>query len=137
MPFRPRPILNNNPLCIRRGSSWLGLSDPQDDPQFCQFATMMFGQRATIVRSRSILDHKEKSWTGAPVNTLEGFVRTWNTPGYQQCPGYIDAVCALTGYQYYTIVDNETLLYILWAMAKVETSWDLPLSTWERALLTV
>lgn len=44
----PRGFRNNNPLNIRKGSNWKGLSPVQSDKSFCVFSTMRYGIRAAI-----------------------------------------------------------------------------------------
>lgn len=44
----PRGFRNNNPLNIRKGSSWIGLSPVQSDKSFCQFISMHYGIRAGL-----------------------------------------------------------------------------------------
>lgn len=44
----PRGFRNNNPLNIRKGSKWKGLSPVQGDKSFCVFTSMRYGIRAGI-----------------------------------------------------------------------------------------
>lgn len=44
----PRGFRNNNPLNIRKGSKWKGLSPVQGDKSFCVFSSMRYGIRAAI-----------------------------------------------------------------------------------------
>lgn len=44
----PRGFRNNNPLNIRKGSKWKGLSPVQGDKSFCVFTSMRYGIRAAI-----------------------------------------------------------------------------------------
>ena len=44
----PRGFRNNNPLNIRKGSKWKGLSPVQADKSFCVFSEMRYGIRAAI-----------------------------------------------------------------------------------------
>ena len=44
----PRGFRNNNPLNIRKGSKWKGLSPNQGDKSFCVFISMRYGIRAAI-----------------------------------------------------------------------------------------
>lgn len=44
----PRGFRNNNPLNIRKGSDWKGLSPVQSDTSFCVFSSMRYGIRAAI-----------------------------------------------------------------------------------------
>lgn len=46
--IQPRGFRNNNPLNIRKGSSWKGLSSVQSDKSFCVFSSMRYGIRAAI-----------------------------------------------------------------------------------------
>lgn len=44
--IQPRGFRNNNPLNIRKGSKWKGLSPVQGDKSFCVFTSMRYGIRA-------------------------------------------------------------------------------------------
>ena len=44
----PRGFRNNNPLNIRKGSKWKGLSPVQSDKSFCVFTSVRYGIRAAI-----------------------------------------------------------------------------------------
>lgn len=44
----PRGFRNNNPLNIRKGSKWKGLSPVQSDKSFCVFTSLRYGIRAGI-----------------------------------------------------------------------------------------
>ena len=44
----PRGFRNNNPLNIRKGSNWKGLSPVQSDKSFCVFSDMRYGIRAAL-----------------------------------------------------------------------------------------
>lgn len=46
--IQPRGFRNNNPLNIRKGSKWKGLSPVQGDKSFCVFTSMRYGIRAAI-----------------------------------------------------------------------------------------
>lgn len=46
--IQPRGFRNNNPLNIRKGSKWKGLSPVQGDGSFCVFISMRYGIRAGI-----------------------------------------------------------------------------------------
>lgn len=43
-----RGFRNNNPLNIRKGSNWIGLSPVQSDKSFCVFTEMRYGIRAAL-----------------------------------------------------------------------------------------
>ena len=45
---QPRGFRNNNPLNIRKGSNWKGLSPVKADKSFCVFISMRYGIRAAI-----------------------------------------------------------------------------------------
>lgn len=48
-----RGLRNNNPLNIRKGSNWKGLSKVQSDKKFCQFDDIVYGVRAALVVLRT------------------------------------------------------------------------------------
>lgn len=65
-----RGIRNNNPLNLRRGSSWLGLVSGSPDPQFCTFVSMPYGIRAALVTLRTY--HYKYH-----CNTIESIINRW------------------------------------------------------------
>lgn len=121
----PRGIRNNNPLNIRRGSHWLGLSESQNDPEFCQFNTMTFGVRAAFRLLRTyILDRK---W-----NTIRMIISHWAPAAENDTERYINEVCRLTGLADNYVIsyyDREVMTSIFNAMCQVENGQRLPTHT--------
>lgn len=66
----PRGVRNNNPLNIKKGQKWKGLSSIQTDSVFCQFDSMVMGYRAAFV----ILG---KSYRKRGIRRLVDMVKTW------------------------------------------------------------
>ena len=78
---------NNNPLNIRRGERWMGLTPTQSDVAFCRFQSMEFGYRAAAKVLKSYyryLTQKGRAftvrniisrWAPASENNTEGYIR--------------------------------------------------------------
>ena len=78
---------NNNPLNIRRGEAWIGLSSTPRDTEFCSFLTRGFGYRAAakVLKSyfRTLTQHKKpftveniiKRWAPENENNTEAYIR--------------------------------------------------------------
>lgn len=69
----PRGFRNNNPLNIRKGSNWKGLSPVQSDKSFCVFTSMCYGIRAGIY---CLLVHYKKY----NLHTLYDIISRWAPP---------------------------------------------------------
>lgn len=117
----PRGIRNNNPLNIRKGSEWQGMSKEQSDPSFVQFISMQFGIRAAFkLMINHISGFKD---TRPPRNTISKLISVWAPPSENATTKYIDFVCQAAGLQASDIIDHKdaTLMCkIARAMAFVE-----------------
>ena len=85
---------NNNPLNIRRGEPWSGLTARQTDPQFCQFLTMSFGYRAAVKVLKSyarLFAQQGKAWT------VENILLRWAPPRENDTTQYLARVLTLMG----------------------------------------
>ena len=83
----PRGIRNNNPLNIRRGSSWAGLRPEQTDRAFCQFVSMVYGWRAAFMLMRSY-------YYKYNLRTVRAIISRWAPPEDGNDTGqYINIVC--------------------------------------------
>ena len=68
--IQPRGFRNNNPLNIRKGSQWKGLSPIQGDKSFCVFTSMRYGIRAGIYLLL-------KYYTKYDLHTLYDIISRW------------------------------------------------------------
>ena len=87
----PRGIRNNNPLNIRRGSQWKGLSKVQSDPSFCQFETLEYGWRAAfrlLTKTYFARYH---------LQTIRAIISRWAPESENNTSAYIQNVSRLTG----------------------------------------
>lgn len=117
----PRGIRNNNPLNIRKGSAWQGLTPSQPDPSFCTFKSILYGLRAAHKLLRNYI-------TGAdgrvkPCDNLSSIIMKWAPPSENSTRKYIDFVCQSTGLHAHERVhylDRKIMCDIVEAMAFVE-----------------
>lgn len=91
----PRGIRNNNPLNIRKGSSWKGERPIQTDRAFEEFQSMEYGVRAAFYILRKYMS----GYFGLtkPFNTIELIIRRWAPATENNTEAYIDHVCVRTG----------------------------------------
>lgn len=78
----PRGIRNNNPLNIRKGSSWQGLRDFPTDKSFCEFTSMEYGFRAAFKIMRTY-------YSKYHLKTLRGIISRWAPPSENDTKRYI------------------------------------------------
>lgn len=112
-----RGIRNNNPLNIRRGSNWLGLSKHQTDPSFCQFDSITYGLRAGLIIIRTYM-HRYN------LNTIHGIVSRWAPPSENDTDAYMKSVSSmmhLHALQTFDFGDRGRIVALVSAMCKVET----------------
>ena len=113
----PRGIRNNNPLNIRRGSNWLGLSKNQNDPSFCQFDSMTYGLRAGLIIIRTYMQRYR-------LNTIHGIVSRWAPPKENDTNAYVKSVASMMkihALQTFDFGDRGRIVALVSAMCKVET----------------
>ena len=133
--IQPRGFRNNNPLNIRKGSKWKGLSSVQGDKSFCVFTSMSFGIRAAIY----LLLKYYKTYE---LHTLYDIISRWAP----QCENDTWNYCKLVAkelripvkliptYDLDLLHDYNMLYHLLMAMIYVENgkyllvSWDLFIS---------
>lgn len=131
----PRGIRNNNPLNIRKGSEWQGMSKEQNDPSFVQFISMQYGIRAAF---KLMINHISGfKGTRPPRNTISKLISVWAPPYENATIKYIDFVCQAVGLQASEIIDHKDasiMCKIARAMAFVECGqWideDIFKSSW-------
>ena len=113
----PRGIRNNNPLNIRRGTNWLGLSKHQTDPAFCQFDSMTYGLRAGLIIIRTYM-MKYK------LTTIHSIVTRWAPPSENDTNAYVKSVSSMMrmhALQTFDFGDRGRIVALVSAMCKVET----------------
>lgn len=117
----PRGIRNNNPLNIRKGSQWQGMSKEQNDPSFVQFISMQYGIRAAFKLMRNHISGF--GGTRPQRNTISKLISVWAPPTENATTKYIDFVCQAVGLQASHIIDpndSTLMIKIARAMAFVE-----------------
>lgn len=133
----PRGIRNNNPLNIRKGSSWRGEAKNQTDPAFEQFVSMEYGIRAALRLMRNHISGYDGS--RPPMNTLKKLISVWAPPSENNTQRYVDFVsekCGLSPTQVINQFDKGLMCRIARAMAyyecgvwidtaKFSSAWDL------------
>ena len=85
---------NHNPLNIRRGANWQGLTSVQMDKDFCQFLNMTWGYRAAAVCMKSY--YRLFVQRGLPF-TVRNILNRWAPPSENKTEAYIRNVSRLTG----------------------------------------
>lgn len=134
---KPRGIRNNNPLNIRKGSSWKGERQPQSDPAFEEFVSMQWGIRAAFKLMRNHINGF--GGTRPKMNTLKKLIAVWAPPSENATTRYVDFVSAHVGLLPSDIIDpddKKLMCKIARAMSFVETgvwldeglfnsAWDL------------
>lgn len=135
--MKPRGIRNNNPLNVRKGSSWRGERQIQSDPQFEEFISMEWGIRAAFKLMRNHITGFKGS--RPKMNTLRKLIAVWAPPTENATERYVDFVSAHVGLLPSEIVDpdnRELMCKIARTMAFVEcgewldeklfgSAWDL------------
>jgi len=89
----PRGIRNQNPLNIRRtgNDKWQGLSERQQDSEFCQFRSLVWGWRAAF----HLLTRTYYKKYG--LDTIRKIISRWAPPKENHTQRYIENVSRLTG----------------------------------------
>lgn len=128
MTKEPRGIRNNNPLNIRKGSTWKGEREHQTDPAFEEFVSMEFGIRAAF---KLVKNHIE-GFGGARKkrDTLAKLISVWAPPSENATNRYIEFVAKRVGLDPNERIDfkNRTqMASILQAMAFVECGVEIPI----------
>ena len=113
----PRGIRNNNPLNIRRGCNWLGLSKHQTDPAFCQFDSMTYGIRAGLIIIRTYMQKYN-------LRSIHAIVSRWAPPSENDTDAYVKSVSSMMkmhALQTFDFSDRGRIVALVSAMCKVET----------------
>ena len=119
----PRSTRNNNPLNIRRGEKWLGLSPEQTDSQFCRFLSAEWGWRAAFMLLTRTYYHKYKLYT------VRRIIQRWAPPVENNTDDYVKRVVERTGldpdvHLGIPSVYPHNWLMLACAMAEVESGRD-------------
>lgn len=113
----PRGIRNNNPLNIRRGDNWLGLSKQQTDPSFCQFDSMTYALRAGLIIIRKYMMKYN-------LHSIHAIVSRWAPPSENDTNAYVKSVSSMMkihALQTFEFSDRGRIVALVSAMCKVET----------------
>lgn len=113
----PRGIRNNNPLNIRRGSNWIGLSKTQNDPSFCQFDSITYGLRAGLIIIRTYMMKYN-------LHSIHSIVSRWAPPKENDTDAYVKSVASMMkihALQKFDFGDRGRIVALVSAMCKVET----------------
>lgn len=133
----PRGIRNNNPLNIRKGSSWKGECPVQTDSAFEQFVSMEWGIRAAFKLLRNHISGFKG--TRPKMNTYRKIISMWAPPSENATEEYINYVCRQCNAQPSDIIDPDNkgqMVSLAREMAyvecgqyiekkKFESAWDL------------
>ena len=85
---------NCNPLNIRQGEPWTGLTARQTDQQFCQFLNMSYGYRAAAKVMKSyarLFAQQGRAWD------VGNILRRWAPPSENDTTAYLARVLSLMG----------------------------------------
>lgn len=121
----PRGIRNNNPLNLRKGQFWKGLAPVQNDPEFCQFTSMVWGVRAGFRCLRTYIVQRK-------LNTISLIISKWAPSTENNTEAYIQRVVQFTGVADNFVIsyyDRELMMSLFNAMAKVEVGRGIDLHT--------
>ena len=130
----PRGIRNNNPLNIRKGSSWKGERPVQTDAQFEEFVSIQWGIRAAFKLMRNHISGFKG--TRPKMNTLKKLIAVWAPPTENATTRYVDYVSAQIGVSPNDPIDpddRDIMCKIARAMAKVECGVWIDIKVFETA----
>ena len=117
----PRGIRNNNPLNIRKGSTWKGERQNQTDPSFEEFISMEYGIRAALILMRNHITGFKG--TRKRMNTIRKLISVWAPPSENATSKYVAHVSCFTGISPDQIInpdDKGMMIKIAREMAFVE-----------------
>ena len=129
-----RGLRNNNPLNIRKGIKWQGLSSPPDDGAFAKFESMTWGARAALVLLRNYVSGANTSHR--KFDTLNKIIGRWAPPSENNTNAYILRVAHSAGINPYEKIeasDRSKIIGIAAAMAEVECGVKLDKAIFESA----
>ena len=108
----PRGIRNNNPLNIRKGNNWKGERQPQSDPSFEEFESI-------ILRNYQRISLAPKM----RANTIRKIINRWAPASENNTQAYIDLVAKRSGLNPDELIafrDKPRMLAVVEAMCFVE-----------------
>lgn len=130
----PRGIRNNNPLNIRKGSTWKGERPNQSDPAFEEFTSMEYGIRAAFKLMRNHITGF--SGTRKKMNTIRKLISVWAPPSENATAHYVEHVAFTVNRDPNDIIDpndRKLMCAIARTMAWVETGVWLDKQIFESA----
>ena len=117
----PRGLRNNNPLNIKKGSSWIGERPVQNDKTFEEFIDIIFGLRAGFY-----LLNKYINVDGC--NTIEKIISKWAPSTENATQKYIDYVSKridIPARQVFYFGEEEIMVELVQAMCFVECGCEI------------
>lgn len=142
-----RGIRNNNPLNIRKGSNWKGLSNVQSDKSFCQFVSIEYGIRAALIVLRtyaykyklhSLKDVISRFAPSSDGNNVDNYIYRIRCNFMSNLPA--DHVYhninedTMLNLWWNKIEPKPVVFYLLRAMAMVESYYHLDYETYKKAV---
>jgi hypothetical protein len=114
----PRGIRNANPMNLRHGDDWWGLSPTRSDPAFCTFVETdgrpaeVWGIRAG---ARILLRYQRKH----RLTCIRDFITRWAPPNENDTAAYVRSVSASTNRaptEFYDVTDPAALAALVTAI---------------------
>jgi len=94
-----RGVLNHNPGNLRRSpDKWQGLAKEQDDAEFFQFQSAVWGIRAL---ARTLITYQDRHG----LKDIDGIIRRWAPPTENDTESYIRSVCKKTKIGRHALID--------------------------------
>lgn len=117
-----RGIRNNNPMNIRKGSQWLGLSsDSHLEQDFCVFTDIRYGLRAALyILTKYVYVYH--------VDSIKDIIARWAPPTENDTLYYVRSILILWPRKInsdYRISSIEDLVYLLSCMCYIESRYSL------------
>lgn len=130
-----RGIRNNNPLNLRRGEKWQGLSLRQTDRFFCQFREMRYGIRAAIIVIRTY-------YITYGLRTIRLILERFAPACENDTCAYINAVSAALRVSpdkelfldFYDFSFHSFLYALLRSMSMIESNYELSIDLFRESL---
>lgn len=117
----PRGLRNNNPLNIKKGSSWIGERPVQRDKTFEEFIDIIFGLRAGFCLLNKYINV-------AGCNTIEKIISRWAPSTENATQKYIDYVSKhlnIPARQELNFGEVEIMVELVRAMCFVECGCEI------------
>ncbi len=107
-----RNVRNNNPLNIKKGADWVGLSAIQNDTVFAQFKAAKYGFRAAYIILLQYLERED--------NTIQSIISKWAPSSENHTSAYIDYIAQKTELSPGTELLPTDLSLLMYHMANYE-----------------